>query len=136
MLFLYLLTWTWCSFSVNTALGVALAIIRRLNLDAGNPISPRTLSYLNMTLTASYPPQPATMDAVSELIKAFRRMIISMPVSLLEPVIFTVQSGLAVWLEDNRVALSTDQYNDLVRNLSYSRPYLPLSPFFAAHALL
>ncbi len=76
------------------------------------------------------------MDAVSELIKAFRRMIISMPVSLLEPVIFAVQSGLAVWLEDNRVALSTDQYNDLVRNLSYSRPYLPLSPFFAAHALL
>ncbi len=118
MLFLYLLTWTWCSFPVNTALGIALAILRRLNLNEGDSIPTRTLSYLNMTLTASYPPQPSTIDTASELIKVFHRMIISIPVSLLEPVVFAVQAGLSVWIEDDCVSLSVDQYNDLVRNLS------------------
>jgi hypothetical protein len=122
VLFLYLLTWTWCSFPVNTALGVALAILRRLNLNEGDSIPTRTLSYLNMTLTASYPPQPSTIDTAFELIKAFHRTIISIPVSLLQPVVFAVQTGLTVWIEDNCVSLSVDQYNDLVRNLSSSPP--------------
>jgi hypothetical protein len=131
VLFLYLLTWTWCSFPVNTALGVALAILRRLNLNEGDSIPTRTLSYLNMTLTASYPPQPSTIDTASELIKAFHRTIISVPVSLLEPVVFAVQAGLAVWLEDDCVSLSVDQYNGLVRNLSSSPHCLPLSLLFS-----
>ena len=70
-----------------------------------------------MTLTASYPPQPSTVDTASELIKALHRMIISVPVSLLEPVVFAIQAGLAVWIEDDFASLSVDQYNDLVRNL-------------------
>ena len=121
-IFLYLLTWIWCRFPINTALGVALAILRRLNLNEGDLIPTRTLSYLNMALTASYPPQPSTIDAASELIKVFHRMIISVPVSLLEPVVFAVQNGLVVWMEDNHVSLSVDQYNDLVRNFSPSPP--------------
>lgn len=134
---LYLLTWTWRSFPVNTAMGVALAILRRLDLSKGDSIPTRTLSYLNMTLTTSYPPQPNTIGTASELIKAFHRMIISVSVSLLEPVVFAVQAGLAVWIEDNSVSLSVDQYNDLVRNLLSSPPCLPLSLlFFAAHARL
>ncbi len=124
VLFLYLSTWTWCSFSVNTALGVALAILRRLNLTEGSSISNRTLSYFNMTLTASYPPQPSTIDTASKLIKVFHREIISMPVSLLEPVVFAMQTGLAIWLEDDCVSLSLDQYNGIVRNFSFS-PSLP-----------
>lgn len=121
VLFLYVLTWTWCSFPVNTALGVALAILRRLKLDEGDLIPTKTLSFLNMTLTASYPPHPSTIDTASKFIKVFHRMIISVPVSLLEPFVFAVQTGLAVWMEDNCVTLSVDQYNDLVRNL-YLRP--------------
>ena len=117
---LYLLTWNWRRFSINTALGVALAILRRLNLNEGDSIPTRALSYVNMTLTTSYPPQPSTVDAASELIKVFHHMIISMPVSLLEPVVFAVQTGLAVWIEDKCVSLLEDQYNDLVRNLSSS----------------
>jgi len=137
MLFLYLLTWTWCSFPVNTALGIALAILRRLNLNEGDSIPTRTLSYLNMTLTASYPPQPSTIDTASELIKVFHRMIISIPVSLLEPVVFAVQAGLSVWIEDDCVSLSVDQYNDLVRNLSRLPDFhLVYFFFFAAHARL
>ena len=137
VLLLYLITWTWCSFPVNTALGVALAILRRLNLNEGDSIPTRTLSYFNMTLTASYPPQPNTIDTASKLIKVFHRMIISVPVSLLEPVVLAVQTGLAVWIEDSCVSLSVDQYNDLVRNPSSSPPCLPLSLlFFAAHARL
>ena len=122
LLFLYLLTWIWCSFSVNTALGVALATLRRLNLNEGDSAPTRTLSYLNMTLTATYPPQPSTIDTASELIRVFHRMIISAPVSLLEPVVFAVQTGLAVWIEDDCLSLSVDLYNDLVRNLSPSPP--------------
>jgi hypothetical protein len=131
VLFLYLLTWTWCSFPVNCALAVALAILRRLNLNEGYSIPTRTLSFLNMTLTASYPPQPSTIDTASKLIKVFHRMIISVPVSLLESVVFAVQTGLAVWIEDNCVSLSVDQYNDLVRNLSSPPPCLPLSLLFS-----
>ena len=137
MLSLYLLTWTWCSFPVHTALGVALAILRRLDLNEGDLIPTRTLSYLNTTLTASYPPQPSTIDTASELIKVFHRMIISVPVSLLEPVVFAVHTGLAVWLEDNCISLSVDQYNDLVRNLSSWPACLALNLlFFAVHARL
>ena len=84
-----------------------------------------------MTLTASYPPQPSTVDTASELIKAFHHMIISVPTSLLESVVFAVQAGLAVWIEDDSVSLSVDQYNDLVRNLSSSPPCLPLSLLFS-----
>ena len=124
---LYLLTWTWLSFSINTALGVALAILRRINLDDGDFIPTRALSYLSMTLTASYPPQPSTISVVSELIKVFHNIIASIPISLLEPVVFSVQTGLAVWIEDKCVSLSEDQYNNLVRNLSSSPPCLPLS---------
>jgi hypothetical protein len=131
VLFLYLLTWTWCRFPVKTALGVALAILRRFNLNEGDSIPTRMLSYLNMTLTASYPPQSSTIDTASELIKVFHRMIISVPVSLLEPVVFAVQSGLGVWIEDNCVSLSVDQYNNLVRNLSSLPPCLPLSLLFS-----
>ena len=128
---LYSLTWTWCSFPVNTALGVALAILRRLNLNEGDSIPTRTFSHLNMTLTASYPPQPSTIDTASELIKVFHRLIISVPVSLLEPIVFAVQTGLAVWIEDSCLSLSEDHYNDLVRNLSSSPPCLSLSPPFS-----
>ena len=131
LLFFYLLTWIWCSFPVNTALSVALAILRRLNLNEGDSIPTKTLSYINMILTASYPPQPSTIDTASELINVFHRKIKSVPISLLESVIFTVQTGLAVWLEDNCVSLSVDQYNDLVRNLSSSPHCLPLSLLFS-----
>jgi hypothetical protein len=130
VVFLFSLTWTWCSFPVNVALGIALAILRCLNLNEGDSIPARTLSYLNVTLTASYPPQSSTIDTASELIKAFHRMIVSVPVSLFEPVVFALQTGLAVWIEDNCVSLSVDQYNDLVRNLSPSRPCLPLNLLF------
>lgn len=69
-----------------------------------------------MTLTAAYPPQPSTVHTASELIKVFHRIIISMPVSLLEPVVFAVQTGLAAWIEDTCMSLSEDQYNELVRD--------------------
>jgi hypothetical protein len=124
---LYILTWTWHSFSINAALGVALAILRHFNLNEGDSIPSIALSYFSTTLAASYPPQPGTIDAASELIKLFHRMVISMPVSLLEPVVFAVQTGLSVWIEDKCVSLTVDLYNDLVRNLSSSPPFLPLS---------
>ena len=90
-----------------------------------------------MTLTASYPPQSSTIDTASELINVFHRMIISVPVSLLEPVVLAVQSGLAIWIEDSCVSLSVDQYNNLVRKFSPSLPCFPLSLlFFAVHARL
>jgi len=102
---------------MNTALRVGLAILRHLNLDEGNSISTRTLSYLCMTFTTSYPPQSNTADAASELIKAFHRMIITLPVSCLEPVIIAVQTGLALWIEDKSMSLSDKQFNDLVCNI-------------------
>jgi hypothetical protein len=122
--FPYILTWTWRSFSIISALGVALAILRHLKLNEGDSIPTRTLSYLSTTLTASYPPQPSTADAALELINVFHRMVVCMPASLLEPVVFAVQTGLAVWIEDKCESLPEDQYNDLVRNLS-SSPCLP-----------
>lgn len=131
MLFRFLFTRTWCSFPVNVALSIALAILRRLKLNEGDSIPTRTFSYLNMTLTASYPPQPSTIGTASELVKAFHRMIVSVPASLLESIVFAVQTGFAVWIEDNRVSLSVNQYNDLVRNFSSSPPCLSLSlPFW------
>lgn len=43
-------------------------------------------------------------------------MIMSIPVSSLEPVIFALQTGLAVWIEDELMSLSAEQYNVLVSN--------------------
>ena len=133
---LYALTWTWCSFSINTALGIALALLRLLNFNEGDPVPTRALSYLNMTLTAAYPPQPNIVHIASEVIKVFHGIIISMPVALLEPVVFAVQTGLAVWIEDTCMSLSEDQYNDLVRDLSFSSPASHLVYFFSAHVPL
>jgi len=104
---------------MNTALRVALAILRHLNFDEGDSIPTKTLSYLSMTLTSSYPPQSCTVDATYRLLKDIHHMIMSMPVSLLEPAIVTVQTGLAVWIEDKSMSLSAEQYNAHVSNCSF-----------------
>lgn len=133
--FPYLLTRAWCSFSINTALRLALAILRLLNYNEGVTISSGTLSYLSITLNASYPPRSTTIDSAFKLIKALHQMITSTPVSSLESVIFAVQAGLAVWIEDRCVFLSAEQYNDLVCILFIPLP-ITQSISFAAHAPL
>ncbi|KAH9977578.1 hypothetical protein BJV74DRAFT_860296 [Russula compacta] len=105
------------SFSINTALRLALTILRLLNHNEGDIVSSRTLSYLSITLNASYPPQSSTIDSAFKLIKALRQMITSTPVSSLESVIFAIQAGLAVWIEDRCASLSAEQYNDLLMPL-------------------
>ena len=117
------LTWTCCSFSVNTALRITLVIFRHLNLDEGDPIPARALTYLSMALTDSYPSETSTVDAVVKLIKVVHHMMASAPISLLESVIFAVQRGLALWIEDKSVSLLEDQYNELVRDLLVSPSY-------------
>ena len=113
-----------CSFPVGTALRFAIALLKHLDLRERDSIPPRTFSFLNATLVASYPPQSSTSDAVSALFKAFQHMIMSTPVSLLESVIFATQTGLAVWIEDNRFALQGEAYNDLVSD--FDIPFLSL----------
>ena len=66
-----------------------------------------------MTLTASYLPE-SSVDAAVKLIKVVHHMIASAPISLLESIIFAVQRGLALWIEDKSVSLPEDQYNELV----------------------
>jgi hypothetical protein len=126
-----------CSFPVSTALRIAIAFLKHLDLRERDSIPARTFSFFNITLVASYPPQSSTSGAVSALLKAFRHMIMSTPVSLLQSVIFAIQTGLAVWIEDKRFSLQGEAYNDLVSNflflLSLPIPYLVYS---AAHASL
>jgi hypothetical protein len=107
-----------CSFSINAALHIALAMLRHLNLDEGDSIPTRAFSYLNTALIASYPPQLSTGDVTSKLLKGIHHMIICIPDSLLEPIVLAVQRGLAVWIEDKGMILSAEQYNDLVSNPS------------------
>jgi hypothetical protein len=118
-----------CSFPINTALRVALAMLPHLNLDDGDSISTRAFSYLNLTLTASYPPQSSIGNATSKLLKGIQHIIEIIPVSLLELIIFTVQTGLVGWIEDKCMIMSAEQYNDLVSNLSF-RPRPLLNRFF------
>ncbi|KAH9060463.1 hypothetical protein EDB87DRAFT_1616076 [Lactarius vividus] len=101
------------SFPVSTALRIAIAILRYLELRDGDSIPVRTFSFLSATLVASYPPQSNTSDAIFALIKAIQHMIISSPVSLLEPITLIIQTGLAVWIEDRRFSLQGEAYNDL-----------------------
>ena len=103
-----------CSFPVNAALRIAIAFLKHLDLRERDSIPARTFSFLNATLVASYPPQSSTSDMVSTFIKACHRMIMTTPVSLLQSIIFAIQTGLAVWIEDRRVSLQDDAYNDLV----------------------
>ncbi|SRR6266404_398521 len=110
-------------FPLSTAFHIAIAILKHLHLHEGDSIPTRTFSFLSTVLVASYPPHSSTSDTVSALIRAFRSMIISTPVSLFEPTILAIQTGLAVWIEDKNFSLQSDVYNDLVRNfLSYSSP--------------
>ena len=113
-----------CSFPVGTALRFAIALLKHLDLRERDSIPPRTFSFLNATLVASYPPQSSTSDAVSALLKVFQHMIMSTPVLLLESVIFATQTGLAVWIEDNRFSLQGEAYNDLVSD--FDIPFLSL----------
>ncbi|KAI0301175.1 hypothetical protein B0F90DRAFT_1817189 [Multifurca ochricompacta] len=105
------------SFPISTAMRIALAIFRRLDLDEEDSIPARTLSFLNKILAASYPPQPSTVKSTSELIKVFHHMIIAIPLSLLESVILAVQMGLVIWIEDKCVSLSEEEYNNLIMSL-------------------
>ncbi|KAI9465060.1 hypothetical protein BJY52DRAFT_1184101 [Lactarius psammicola] len=105
------------SFPVGTALRIAIAILRHLDLHEGDPIPARTFSFLSAILVASYPPQSSTSDAVSALIKALHHMIMSTPVSLLESIISAIQTGLAVWIEDKRFSLQGETYNDILMPL-------------------
>jgi hypothetical protein len=73
-----------------------------------------------MTLTTSYPPQSGVVDTVVKLIKAVHQVMICTPISLLEPTIFAVQRGLALWIEDKSICLSEEQYNKLVRTFPVS----------------
>jgi hypothetical protein len=120
-----------CSFSINTAMRVALAMLPHLNLDARESIPTRAFSYLNTTLTASYPPQSSIGNATSKLLKGIQHIIISMPVSLLEPIIFAVQTGLASWIEDKCMILSAEQYNNLVSNPSFGYSSPPTQPLLS-----
>jgi hypothetical protein len=103
-----------CSFPINAALRIAVAFLKHLDLRERDSIPLRTFSFLNATLVASYPPQSSTSDAVSTFIKACHHMIMTTPVSLLQSIIFAIQTGLAVWIEDKCVSLPDDAYNDLV----------------------
>jgi hypothetical protein len=100
-------------------LRVALAILRHINLDEGDLIPTKTFSYLSMTLASSYPPQSCTVDATYKLLKDIHHMVMSISASFLEQVILSLQTGLAVWIEDKSMSLSAEQYNDLVRNFSF-----------------
>jgi hypothetical protein len=91
-----------CSFPVNTALRIATASLKHRHLCGRDSIPSQTFSFLNATLVGSYPPPS---DAISALLSAFHHMIMSTPVSLLESVIFAIQTGLAVWIEDKRFSL-------------------------------
>jgi hypothetical protein len=130
------LTWTCCSFSVNTALRITLVIFRHLDLDEGDLIPAKALTCLSVSLTASYPPESSVVDAAVKLIKVVHHMIASAPISLLESIIFAVQRGLALWIEGKSVSLPEDQYNELVRDLLVSSLYGPRSVNFTAHATL
>ena len=117
-----------CSFSVSNALRIAIAILRHLDLHEGDTLPAQTFSFLSATLAASYPPQSSTSDAVSALIKALHYMIMSIPVSLLESIVFTIQTGLAVWIEDKRFSLQGEAYNDTVCDFIFIlSPYSLLS---------
>jgi hypothetical protein len=112
-------------------LHVALAILRHVNIDEGDSISTRALSYLNTTLTSSYPPQSSTgEEATFKLLKGIHHTIISVHISLLEPTILAVQTGLAVWIEDKYVILSVELYNDLVSTPSFKNLLVAYSDFF------
>jgi hypothetical protein len=113
-----------CSFPVSTALRIAIAFLKNLHLRERDSIPARTFSFLNATLVSSYPPQSSTSDAVSALLKAFHPIIMSTPVSLLKSVICAIQTGLAVWIEDERFSLQGEAYNDLVSDFLF-----PLSPY-------
>ena len=54
-------------------------------------------------------------------------MIRFIPASFFEPHVLAIQTGLAIWIEDKCMALSEDQYNNLVSDLSSSLPCHPLS---------
>ncbi|KAH8994356.1 hypothetical protein EDB86DRAFT_3078209 [Lactarius hatsudake] len=105
------------SFPVSTALRIAIAILKYLDLREGDSTPTRMLAFLNATLVASYPPQSSTGDAVSALIRAIQHMIMSTPVSLLEPIVLAIQTGLAVWIEDQRFSLPGEAYNDILMPL-------------------
>ncbi|KAI9443507.1 hypothetical protein H4582DRAFT_1201132 [Lactarius indigo] len=105
------------SFPVSTALRIAISILKYLDLREGDSIPARTLAFLKATLVASYPPQSSTSDAVSALIKAIQHMIMSIPISLLKPIILAIQTGLAVWIEDQRFSLPGEAYNDILMPL-------------------
>ncbi|KAH9028345.1 hypothetical protein EDB85DRAFT_1970625 [Lactarius pseudohatsudake] len=83
----------------------------------GDSTPARMLAFLNATLVASYPPQSSTSDAVSALIRATQHMIMSTPVSLLESIVLAIQTGLAVWIEDQRFSLPGEAYNDILMPL-------------------
>ena len=124
-----------CSFSINTALRVALAMLRHLDLDDRDSIPTRVFSYLNTVLIASYPPESSLGNATSKLLKGIHNLILFMPVSLLEPIVFAVQTGLAGWIEDKCMILSAEQYNDLVSNPSFRSSSLLLNRFFRSLCL-
>jgi hypothetical protein len=86
-----------------------------------------------MTLITSYPPQSGVVETVVKLINAVHHVMICRPISLLEPIIFAVQRGLALWIEDKFISLSEEQYNDLVRNLIFQL-YRPVVLFSRLHS--
>lgn len=124
------------SFPVSTALRIAIALLRHLDLHEGDSIPVRTFSFLSASLVASYPPQISTSEAISALMKTLHNMIMSAPVSLLESIIFAIQTGLAVWIEDKRFSLQGEAYNDLVRNIRFLLSLYSLLSYSAAHASL
>ena len=122
------------SFPVSTALRIAIALLRHLDLHEGDSIPVRTFSFLSASLVASYPPQISTSEAISALMKTLHNMIMSAPVSLLESIIFAIQTGLAVWIEDRRFSLQGEAYNDIVRDFLFL--FSSYLVYYTAHASL
>lgn len=67
-----------------------------------------------------YPPPLEDIHVCLHLICTLKAIIIAAPLSLLVPILASVQSGLCLWIEDKLESVPEVEYNDKVGQASFT----------------
>jgi hypothetical protein len=82
------------------------------------------MQFVNVTMRATYPPELGNQDISRWMIRTLTSVIEKCPTTLGSKLLETVQEGVCIWVADDRVFWSADDYEyEVCYRLCYNDPF-------------
>lgn len=96
--------------SMTSPARIADILLQTFGISDATELPCRLFEFVNDTLLASYPPEPRNKVVCTWLIRTFVRSVEECPSDLLITMLESVTDGLALWIADEHVVFSQDEY--------------------------